>query len=240
LVQAWCRLGAGLVQAWCRLGAGLVQAWCRLGAGLVQAWCRLGAGLVRLHEENVSKNQELCKIKLNIITNCLVSDGLESGKTAVKRAHGWVRVVVNGLMGLGCIVVLWIAAWKGLREVEFESVKVLPEIPILGEGQYGNSAVGTIGELIEREGLRGKRLAVWSGTRKNSHGLPFLWRLSADWFLLPEKGVVTVASADEAAEYEYILSSFMVGEKLNREGINVELVTDEDNVWLYRILKEEQ
>ncbi len=153
------------------------------------------------------------------------------------RCGRWV-CRLNAVAGVACGIVLLLAGWKGLKELDFREAARFPDIPALGEVGYGSSFVATIGDLIEREELRGKRLAVWSGMRKTSHGFPFRWRVTADWFLLPEKGVPTVASAEEAAEYEYILSPWILRWELESEGRVVTLVTDENRVWLYRISKD--
>ncbi len=111
----------------------------------------------------------------------------------------------------------------------------MPNTPALGKADYPMSMAGTIGELIEREGLRRKRMAVWGGSKAKAHDLPFRWRITADWFLLPEKGVPVLATADEVVDYEYILSPWNMGKRLDGVGRKVDLVADDNRVWLYRI-----
>ncbi len=138
-------------------------------------------------------------------------------------------------MGVACGAILIVAAWQGTRGMEFGRLFRVPETPALGKAGYAMSMVGTIGELIAREELRGKRMAVWGGTLARAHDLPFRWRVTADWFLLPAKGVSIVATEEEAAEYEYILSPWHLGNRLDGAGRTVELVAEDNWVWLYRI-----
>ncbi len=151
---------------------------------------------------------------------------------------GWMEWLYRFIASV-CGITLLVAGWKGLKEMAIQSLFRMPEVPALGEADYGMSMVGTIGELIEREALSGKSMAVWSGTKKRLHGLPFRWRVSADWFLLPEKGVSIAATANEAADYEYILSPWQLGNQLDGTGRKIDLVADDNRVWLYRITTEE-
>ena len=155
-------------------------------------------------------------------------------------SNGRVMFWVNRMVGVACGAVLAVAAWKGLRGMEFRSLFRLPVTPVLGEAGYAMRMVGTIEELIEREELRGKRMAVWGGTLARAHDLPFRWRVTADWFLLPAKGVPIVPTVEEAVGYEYILSPWHLGKRLEGPGRRVELVADETRVWLYRISPEEE
>lgn len=148
---------------------------------------------------------------------------------------GRIRLWINRLLGIAGSVTLIGAAWHGMRGMEFGSLLGSSDTPALGEAGYAMSMVGTIGELIEREELRGKSMAVWGGSLARAHDLPFRWRVTADWFLLPEKGIPVVATAEEAMDYEYILSSWRLGNRLDVEGWQVEMVADENRVWLYRI-----
>ena len=44
-----------------------------------------------------------------------------------------------------------------------------------------------------------------------------------------------LATADEVVNYEYILSPWNMGRRLDGAGRTVELVADDNRVWLYRI-----
>ena len=70
-------------------------------------------------------------------------------------SNGRVLFWVNRMVGVACGAVLAVAAWKGLRGMEFRSLFRLPVTPVLGEAGYAMRMVGTIEELIEREELRG-------------------------------------------------------------------------------------
>ena len=63
-------------------------------------------------------------------------------------------------MGVACGAILIVAAWQGTRGMEFGRLFRLPETPALGKAGYAMSMVGTIGELIESEELRGKKLPL--------------------------------------------------------------------------------
>jgi hypothetical protein len=142
---------------------------------------------------------------------------------------------LNVILRVFCAGILVYFSWKNIHAVEVRRALRFPQVPPLGEGAYGMGMVGTIGEIIEREGLRDVRMAVWGGEKAKAHDLPFRFRVTADRFLLPAKGVPVVATPGEAANFEYILSPWRLGKRLNSAGRHVELVTDENRVWLYRI-----
>ncbi len=146
-----------------------------------------------------------------------------------------VRYWLDRVLRAACGIVLVVGAWKEGREMEFRSLFRLPVTPALGDADYAMSMAGTIGELIEREELRGKRMAVWGGSLSQAHDLPFRWRLTADWFPLPASGVPVVATAGEAVRYEYLLSPWGLGKQFEGTGWSVELMAEENIVWLYRV-----
>ena len=82
----------------------------------------------------------------------------------------------------------------------------IPDVPALGEGEYAGRMVRTLGEVVEDHNLRGASLAVWGGDLAGTHDLPFRYRVTADWFLLPGKPIPVVATAEEAMRYDSILS----------------------------------
>lgn len=205
------------------------------GAGLERAWSGPGASLECEHFDLISTGNGSGKTEFHDTRNG--SDDYPSPND--DRRNGRISSRIDRLLCVSCAALLLLAAWQGMRRIEYGGVYRWPDSPALGEAGYPMSMVRTIGELIEREGLRGKRMAVWGGAKAKAHDLPFRWRITADWFLLPEKGVPVLARADEVVDYEYILSPWNMGKRLDGKGRSVELVADDNRVWLYRITTEE-
>ena len=172
------------------------------------------------------------------ITDGCDSDKLEFGGAGCNAGKGeaWRKDgIANRFSILVCAGVMGFAFWEEMVGIAPGSVFRFPEVPGLGDGDYAMSMVGTIGGVIEKEGLRGGRLAVWGGDLARAHDLPFRYRVTADWFLLPGKPVPVVATREEAMSYGYILSPWDLGSRLDGDGYRVEVATEGNFVWLYRV-----
>ena len=211
-----------------------------LGACWERAGSVLGACWERRHGDVLAVHGSLGKWKvLDFFAGVDgVRDGVMRDDDGKSKFRGW-RFWVNRMLGGVCGVVLCTTVWQGMGQVEFAGGVWMPDVAALGAGVYALDSVGTMGEVIEREGLRGRSMAVWGGKWARMHDLPFRWRVTADWFLLPEKGVPVVATTDEAMEYEYILSPWYAEQWLKKEGYRIEQLAGENHVWLYRVWREE-
>lgn len=137
------------------------------------------------------------------------------------------------LVVASCAVGMGVAAWVEVRALPEDQPK---ELPLLGTGTYGTSQVETISQHLQNTVPKTASLAIWGGAKADGHGFPFRYRITADWFLLPNKPTSIVSSNTDAATYDYIFSPWRLGNRLNTDTHTAELIADENWIWLYRIV----
>jgi len=151
-------------------------------------------------------------------------------------SEAWVQYIPSFI----AICILTFAFWRENGGIARGVIFRFPVVPVLGEGRYEMSSVGTIGAVVEREGLWNKKLAVWGGELARAHDLPFGYRVATDWFLLPGKPVPVLATQEEIQDFDYVLSPWDLGNRLDSPGYQPEVSSEGNFVWLYRMRRPER